>query len=64
MPENDPAQRPANDLDPGANTQVFQAFVDRRESEESAAPRTRAPLVAAALVGLVILAVVAWLVFG
>lgn len=64
MPANDPDPRPENDLDPGANTQMFQAFVDRNESEETEAPKSRAALVAAVLVGLVIVAVLAWLVLG
>ncbi|MPZ60478.1 MAG: hypothetical protein GEU93_04105 [Propionibacteriales bacterium] len=62
MAENDLDPGPENDLDPGANTQMFQAFVDRHEPDESGAPW--AALVGAALVGLVIVLVVAWLVLG
>ncbi|HEU5042753.1 MAG TPA: hypothetical protein VFT75_01310 [Nocardioidaceae bacterium] len=54
------------DLDPAANTQMFQAFVDRRELDEELA-RTRhrsgwgwAALAAAAV--LAIAALIAWLV--
>ena len=56
------------DLDPAANTQMFQAFVDRRElDEEQARTRRGAGLGWAALaaaVVLVIALVVAWLVLG
>lgn len=64
MPEKNPEPGPENDLDPGASTQLFQAFVDRHESEEPGAPRTRAALIAASVVGLVIVVVLAWLVLG
>ncbi|MGH3357291.1 MAG: hypothetical protein ACRDO7_00715 [Nocardioidaceae bacterium] len=64
MPEKDPEPRPENDLDPGASTQLFQAFVDHHEPEESGAPRKRAALVGAALVGLVIVVVAAWFLLG
>lgn len=57
MPEND-------DLDPGANTQMFQAFVDRPETERSRPRWIRAALVGAALAGLVIVVALAWLVLG
>jgi hypothetical protein len=57
MPEND-------DLDPGANTQMFQAFVDRAEADE-AKPRWKRPALAgAALVAVVIVVAVAWLALG
>jgi hypothetical protein len=56
MPEND-------DLDPAANTQMFQAFVDRAEPEESGRGK-RIALAGAALAGLVIVVVLAWLVLG
>jgi hypothetical protein len=55
------ARMPENDLDPGADTQQFQAFFDRTEPEE---PRPRwvpAVLVGAALVGLVVVLGLAWL---
>lgn len=55
MPEND-------DLDPGASTQMFQAFVDSAEPESSGPPPwTRVALVSAVLAGLVILLAIAWL---
>ncbi|HYJ68760.1 MAG TPA: hypothetical protein VEX15_14005 [Nocardioidaceae bacterium] len=57
MPEND-------DLDPAASTQMFQAFVDRGESEASGPRWKRAALAGAALVGLVIVVALAWLVLG
>lgn len=62
MPEDDRDPVPENDLDPGASTQMFQAFVDRHEPEESGAPW--GALVGAAVVALVIVAVLAWLVLG
>ena len=46
-----------DDLDPGANTQMFQAFVDRREPEETGRPWMPVILAAA---GLVIVVLVAW----
>jgi hypothetical protein len=46
---------PENDLDPGASTQQFQAFVDRPEPEASRSRSTRVVVLAgAALAGLVI----------
>ena len=56
MPKDD-------ELDPAASTQMFQAFVDRREPEASGPSRTPV-LVAAALVGLVVLLALAWLLLG
>ncbi|MDN5855708.1 MAG: hypothetical protein L0K86_23275 [Actinomycetia bacterium] len=64
MPQKDQNPGPENDLDPGANTQMFQAFVDRHEPEESAPSRARAGLIGAAVVALVVVLVIAWLVFG
>jgi hypothetical protein len=56
---------PENDLDPGASTQMFQAFVDSPELEEPGRrPWMRAVLVGAALVGLVIVLALAWFVLG
>jgi hypothetical protein len=55
---------PENDLDPGASTQQFQAFVDRPEPEASRPRSMRAGLVVAALVGLVVVLALAWLVLG
>jgi hypothetical protein len=54
MPEND-------DLDPGAPTQMFQAFVDRQEPETSG---RRWLWLTLAGVALVIVLVLAWLVLG
>ena len=56
MPDND-------ELDPAASTQMFQAFVDRREPDASGPSRTPV-LVAAALIGLVIVLALAWLLLG
>jgi hypothetical protein len=57
MPEND-------DLDPAANTQMFQAFVDRAEQDESGPRWKRAALAGGAVAGLVVVVVLAWLVLG
>jgi hypothetical protein len=54
---------PENDLDPGASTQMFQAFADRPEPEVSGRRWMWAGLVGAALIGLVI-ALAAWLLLG
>ena len=51
---------PDDELDPGAPTEMFQAFVDRPEPEVQ---RTRWPW-ALAVAGLAIVVVVAWLVVG
>jgi hypothetical protein len=57
MPEKD-------DLDPAANTQMFQAFVDRAE-EDAAKPGWKRPaVVGGALIGLVVVLVLAWLALG
>ena len=64
MPEKDSDPGPENDLDPGASTQLFQAFVDRHDPESSEKPSTRTPLVVAALVGLALVLVLAWVVLG
>jgi hypothetical protein len=53
MPEND-------DLDPGAPTQMFQAFVDRQEPEASGRRWLWVTLAGVALVMLLL----AWLVLG
>ena len=58
MPENENE----NELDPGAPTEMFQAFVDRAEPEASRGPG--AALVVAALIGLLIMAAITWLVLG
>ena len=49
---------PENELDPGASTQMFQAFVDRREPETSGSRWIFAVLAVAVLVVLAL----AWLV--
>ena len=64
MPEQNPHSGPENDLDPGANTQMFQAFVDRHEPEEARAPKPWAAVVGIAVLMLVIVVALAWLVFG
>lgn len=51
MPENE-------DLDPGANTQMFQAFVDRAEPEKTGLRWTRVVLAGAGLIALVIVAII------
>ena len=56
---------PEDELDPGATTQMFQAFVDRAdETEESASPWTRVAIVGAALVALVLVLALAWFLLG
>ena len=57
MPEKD-------DLDPGASTQMFQAFVDRPEPEASNPRWVPAALAGGILAGLVIVLALAWLVVG
>lgn len=55
---------PDDELDPAANTQMFQAFVDRAEPEAPASRWMRVALVGAALAGLLIVLALAWLVLG
>ena len=55
---------PDNELDPGASTQMFQAFVDRVEPEESVSPWTKVALVGAAVVGLLVVLALAWFLLG
>jgi hypothetical protein len=55
---------PDNDLDPGANTQMFQAFVDRSDQEESGPRSSRAVWAGVALAVLVVVVALAWLVVG
>ncbi len=55
MPEND-------DLDPAANTQMFQAFVDRPEPETSR--WRRVALAGGAIAGLAVVVALAWLALG
>lgn len=54
--------------DPAANTQMFQAFVDRREADEREAkmrpPTNRRPAWLAAAVGLVLFVALVWLALG
>lgn len=57
MSEND-------DHDPGASTQQFQAFVDRREPEASGPRLMRGVLAGAALAGLVVVVALAWFLLG
>jgi hypothetical protein len=54
---------PQDELDPAANTEMFQAFVDRPEPEESRSDRTWAVLAAAAA-AVVVLLVLAWVLLG
>jgi len=55
-----------DDLDPAANTQMFQAFVDRREVDEQEAKTRRGSgwKALAVLVALVIAAAIVWLVLA
>lgn len=55
---------PQNDLDPGADTQQFQAFFDRAEPERSRPRWIPALLVGVALVGIVVVLALAWLKLG
>ncbi|MGH3316526.1 MAG: hypothetical protein ACRDO0_10325 [Nocardioidaceae bacterium] len=55
---------PEDDLDPGANTQMFQAFVDRPEHEDSGSRSSWAALAGVAVAVLLVVAVLAWLVLG
>ena len=52
---------PDDELDPGANTQIFQAFVDRPEPEVS---RPGWKWAAFALAALVIVLLIAWRMLG
>ena len=53
---------PEDELDPGASTQMFQAFVDRREEPEASGSRWI--WVAFAVAALVIVLALAWRVLG
>ena len=55
MPDND-------DFDPAANTQMFQAFVDRPEPETSR--WRRVALAGGAIAGLAVVVALAWLALG
>lgn len=52
---------PDNDLDPGASTQMFQAFVDSPEPEASGSRLMWTALVVSALV---LVPLLAWLLLG
>lgn len=54
MPENE------NELDPGAPTEMFQAFVDRPEPET--ARGTGVALAVASLIGLLVMVAIVWFV--
>jgi hypothetical protein len=49
-----------DDLDPAANTQMFQAFVDRAEPEE----KSRWLWMVLVAAGVVLVGVLAWLLLG
>jgi hypothetical protein len=51
---------PEDELDPGANTEMFQAFMDRPEPEASRPGWIGIALVVAAVAALVIVAAIAW----
>jgi hypothetical protein len=51
---------PDNELDPGATTQMFQAFVDREEPEPDSPAWVRFAVVAVAVVALLIAVAVGW----
>ena len=51
---------PDDELDPGATTQMFQAFVDRAEPEPTTSPALRIALVGGVLAALVIVLALAW----
>lgn len=55
---------PDDDLDPSASTQMFQAFVDRQEPEDSGQGRKWAALVIGVLVALVVVLAIAWYLLG
>lgn len=55
---------PEDDLDPAANTQMFQAFVDRPDHEDSGSRSSWAALAGVALAVLVVVVALAWLVLG
>lgn len=63
MPEN-PDRRPENELDPGASTQMFQAFVDRHESDEGGSSSRPTALIVGGLVALVLVLAIGWLVLA
>jgi hypothetical protein len=54
---------PDDDLDPAANTQMFQAFVDRREPEEASGSRAKMALLIA-VAALVVVVAAAWFMMG
>jgi hypothetical protein len=54
MPQDD-------ELDPGASTMMFQAFVDREEPEPARSAGMRAAVAGAALVALLVAVAIGWL---
>ena len=52
---------PEDELDPGANTQMFQAFMDRPEPEASRPGWVGVAVAASAVAALVVVALLAWL---
>lgn len=56
------SRMPENEEDPGANTQMFQAFVQegRNDPAETAKPN-RTPLIIGAVVAVVVIALIVWL---
>lgn len=63
MPENNaPEPMPDHDLDPGASTEMFQAYVDRYQPTRPEEEGKRAVmLTAATVVVLVVVVVLVWL---
>lgn len=53
---------PEDELDPGANTQMFQAFMDRPEPEASRPRWVGVAVAVSAVAALVVVALLAWLV--
>ncbi len=53
---------PEDELDPGANTEMFQAFMDRPEPEASRPRWVGVAVAVSAVAALVIVALLAWLV--
>ena len=53
---------PEDELDPGANTEMFQAFMDRPEREASRPRWVGVAVAVSAVAALVVVALLAWLV--
>lgn len=64
MPQHAPEPEPQNDLDPGASTQLFQAFVDRYEPGGSEAHRSGAVVAGIAVAGLLVVLIIAWILLS